>query len=179
MRRRDDDHQVAAHPYLSKNKSAPPRFPSVSLGVDKSLCRSLNRDHIQAALGVAQLEQLPGFLKRKREIFQQYQITLNDVEGLSISNVPDYADNNHWMNMLQIDSKTYGADREELMARLEINGIQTRPVWVLNHIQKPYQQYQSYKVEKAGKLANNSLCLPSSTNLTDEELNNVIIQING
>ena len=51
MRRRDDDHQVAAHPYLSKNETAPPRFPSVRLGVYKSLYRSLNRDHIQAALG--------------------------------------------------------------------------------------------------------------------------------
>ena len=129
--------------------------------------------NIQAALGVAQLEQLPGFLKKKKEIFQQYQTTLNDVDGLSISNVPDYADNNHWMNMLRININTYGADREELMARLEINGIQTRPIWALNHLQKPYKKCQSYKVERAEKLVSHSLCLPSSTNITNDNIDMV------
>ncbi|MDP7085975.1 MAG: DegT/DnrJ/EryC1/StrS family aminotransferase, partial [Dehalococcoidia bacterium] len=74
--------------------------------------------NIQAALGVAQLEQLPEILKRKKEIYNIYQSNLEDIEGLSISKVPDFADNNHWMNLLQIDSQVYGEDRETLMKRL-------------------------------------------------------------
>ena len=130
--------------------------------------------NIQAAVGVAQLEQLPGFLERKREIFHQYKTALNDVDGLTIANAPDYANNNHWMNVLQIDVETYGKDREELMHHLEGNGIQTRPLWHLNHLQKPYRACQTYKVKKAEKLVNNSLCLPSSINLSDEDQIRVI-----
>jgi aminotransferase in exopolysaccharide biosynthesis len=135
--------------------------------------------NIQAALGVAQLEQLPRFLERKGEISHQYQNALKGVDGLSIADVPNYADNNHWMNVLQIDNAVYDEDRDSIMQRLEKNRIQTRPVWALNHLQKPYKDCQSYKIEKAEELVNNSLCLPSSTNLSDEDLNKVIDILGG
>ena len=114
--------------------------------------------NIQAALGVAQLEQLPGFLLRKKDIHQQYNKAVEKIYELSMAAVPDYADNNHWMNLLQINSKTYGENREALMRRLEKNGIQTRPVWKLNHEQKPYKNCQHYKIENAKKLVEKSLC---------------------
>ena len=135
--------------------------------------------NIQAALGVAQLEQLPGFLERKREIYFQYQAALNGLDGLTIADVPDYADNNHWMNILQIDSAVYGVNREGLMKRLKQNGIQSRPVWMLNHLQKPYKNSQHYRIDQAEKLLKNTLCLPSSTNLPDENIQNVISWLNG
>jgi len=135
--------------------------------------------NIQAALGVAQLEQLPSILKRKKEIYDFYQSTIKNIDGLSLSKVPEYAHNNHWLNLLQIDSKVYNEDREVLMKRLEENGIQTRPVWKLNHEQKPYKDCQYYKVEKAKKLVENSLCLPSSSNLSNENLNKIVSVLNG
>jgi perosamine synthetase len=130
--------------------------------------------NIQAALGVAQLEQLPGFLERKREIFRQYKVALLDIEGLAIADVPDYSENNHWMNLLQIDGKAYNEDRNNLMQQLEKNRIQTRPVWALNHLQKPYLNCQSYKIEKAIELVEKSLCLPSSTSIESDQINKVI-----
>ena len=130
--------------------------------------------NIQAALGVAQLEQLPAILKRKKEIYDFYQSTIENIEGLSLSNPPDYADNNHWLNLLQIDKKVYNEDREVLMKRLEENGIQTRPVWKLNHEQKPYKDCQYYKIERAFSLVEKSLCLPSSTNLNFSSIKIII-----
>ena len=135
--------------------------------------------NIQAALGVAQLEQLPSILKRKKELYDLYHLKINSIEGLSLSKVPDYANNNHWLNLLQIDSKVYNQDREVLMKRLEENGIQTRPVWGLNHEQKPYKSCQYYKIGKAKKLVGNSLCLPSSSNLSNENLNKIVSVLNG
>ena len=135
--------------------------------------------NIQAALGVAQLEQLPSILKRKKEIYNFYQSTIENIDGLSLSKVPDYADSNHWLNLLQIDNKVYNEDREVLMKRLEENGIQTRPVWKLNHEQKSYEDCQYYKIEKAEKLVKNSLCLPSSSNLSNENLNKIVSALNG
>jgi len=93
---------------------------------------------------------------------------------LSIARGPNYARNNHWMNLLQIESEIFGETPKQLMNRLEENNVQTRPVWTLNHLQKPYQDCQSYQIEKAEELVRTSLCLPSSTNLTYENLNKVI-----
>jgi dTDP-4-amino-4,6-dideoxygalactose transaminase len=130
--------------------------------------------NIQAALGVAQMEQLPDILKRKKETHAFYKSALENINGISISKVPDYADNNHWLNLLQIDSAIYGDNREDLMRRLKESGIQTRPVWKLNHKQNLYKDYQHYKIENATKLVENSLCLPSSSNLTNEQINCII-----
>jgi aminotransferase in exopolysaccharide biosynthesis len=135
--------------------------------------------NIQAALGAAQLEQLSGFLKRKKDIHRRYVEEVEIIEGLTIAAVPRFANNNHWMNLLQIDSKAYGSEREALMARLEENGIQTRPVWALIHLQKPYRDCQSYKVERAKELVNNNLCLPSSTSLSDDQIHKVMDSMHG
>jgi len=132
--------------------------------------------NILSALGVAQLEQLPKFLNRKKEIFENYVNGIKTIDGLTIAKVPNYANNNQWLNILKIEKQIFGEDRETLMTRLEKNGIQTRPVWYLNHMQKPYEHCQTYKIEKAIKLLANSLCLPSSSNLSDEDLKKVINQ---
>jgi perosamine synthetase len=160
--------------YLSTQaKDDPIRYVHDEIGYNFRLT------NIQAALGVAQLEQLPVILKRKKEIYDLYHLTIKNIDGLSLSKVPDYADNNHWLNLLQIDSKVYNQDREVLMKRLEENGIQTRPVWGLNHEQKPYKGCQYYKIGKAKKLVGNNLCLPSSSNLSNENLNKIVSVLNG
>jgi len=153
-------------------KDDPVRFVHNEIGYNFRLT------NIQAALGVAQLEQLPKFLERKRQLFHLYENGLKDIQGLTIVNVPDYSKNNYWINLIQIDSKIYGKDRNKLMQWLKENGIQTRPLWGLNHMQKPYLGNQTYKIERAIKLLNNTLCLPSSTNLTNEDISRIIEKLN-
>ena len=158
-----------AHYLTTQAKDDPIRYVHNEIGYNFRLT------NIQAALGVAQLEQLPGFLERKWDIFHQYQAALQDIKGLKIVNVPNYADNNHWINILQINSEIYGEDREALMHHLEGNGIQTRPVWALNHLQKPYKDCQSnHRIENANVLVQSSLCLPSSSQLTKKQMNKII-----
>tara|TARA_Y100000816_G_scaffold84318_2_gene57894 strand:+ start:18999 stop:20156 length:1158 start_codon:yes stop_codon:yes gene_type:complete len=135
--------------------------------------------NIQAALGVAQLEQLPGFIKRKKEIHNYYKSTIDNIDGLAISKGPDFSSNNYWINILQIDSSAYNHNIENLMQRFDQKGIQTRPVWKLNHLQKPYKKFQNYKIINSCKLVENSLCLPSSFNLSDDDLNKVFKVLNG
>tara|TARA_X000000950_G_scaffold277437_1_gene366851 strand:- start:12178 stop:13335 length:1158 start_codon:yes stop_codon:yes gene_type:complete len=130
--------------------------------------------NIQAALGVAQLEKLSLFLQRKKEVFKTYKANLDKVDGLKISNVPNYADNNHWMTTLRINKESYGIDREQVMKFLQDKSIQTRPVWAPIHLQKPYSHFQRFKIEKCEKLVESSLCLPSSTGIEDDDLNYII-----
>ena len=147
--------------------------------VHQSIGYNFRMNNIQAAIGVAQLEQLSIFLNRKREIFNLYKQALNNIDGLNIANVPGYANNNHWINLLQINSQVYNEERETLMKRLEENGIQARPVWKLNHEQKSYKDCQYYKIEKAKTLVKSSLCLPSSSNLSDKNVNKIVSVLNG
>ena len=165
----DDEALAGKARYLTTQaKDDPVRYIHHEIGYNFRLT------NIQAALGIAQLEQLPKFLDKKQEIFREYRAALQDIEGLAIANAPDYARNNHWLNILQIDSEVFGEDREVIMQRLDDIGIQTRPVWTLNHLQKPYRGYQNYKIEKATELVKKSLCLPSSTNLSNGDINNIL-----
>ena len=161
----DDESLSEKAKYLSTQaKDDPIRYVHDEIGYNFRLT------NIQAALGVAQLEQLPAILKRKKEIYDFYQSKIENIKGLSLSKVPDYADNNHWLNLLQIDKKVYNEDRESLMKRLEENGIQSRPVWKLNHEQKPYKNCRSFETSNAKILVENSLCIPSSINLDKEKI---------
>ncbi|MBK9306935.1 MAG: LegC family aminotransferase [Nitrospira sp.] len=130
--------------------------------------------NIQAAIGVAQLECLQDFLEAKRRIYATYKDKVCAIEGVSVADVPAYAKNNHWMVAVQLDTRRYGKNREELMAFLKEQDIQTRPVWHLNHLQVPYRTCQSYRIEKAITLHEKTLCVPCSVNLTEGDIDCVI-----
>ena len=130
--------------------------------------------NIQAALGVAQLEKLPEYLEIKKKNYMIYKKEIDKIKGLHIDETPDYADNNYWMYSLQIDKEIYGKDRKELMQHLTENKIQTRPVWYLNHLQKPYKDCQSYKIEKAFELLEKTLNIPCSVNLNNNKVFGII-----
>ena len=92
------------------------------------------------------------------KIYKLYKQKINKIKGLQITDVPKYANNNHWMYPLQIDKNIYGKDKEELMKFLSEYNIQTRPIWFLNHLQKPYRNCAVYKINNAKKLNDSSLC---------------------
>ncbi len=133
--------------------------------------------NLQAAVGLAQMEQLPGFLEAKRRQYEEYRSQIEAIPGLHLAAVPPYASNNHWMHCLQIDDARYREDREAVMQRLAGHGIQTRPVWRLNHLQVPYAGCQSYRIEKATALSTQTLNLPCSVNLTSPQIQAVIGQL--
>lgn len=130
--------------------------------------------NLQAAVGVAQLEQLPAYVEAKRRNYQLYKRHIDLIPGLRIAGVPDCAANNCWMYALQVERAKYGMDREELMRYLEERGIQTRPVWQLNHLQKPYRDCQRYRIERAPDLLEQTLNIPCSIALDESQINRVI-----
>ncbi len=130
-------------------------------------------NNLQAAMGVAQLEQLDKFIEIKRKNYEIYKKEISNIDGLTVADVPEYCSSNFWFYALQIDKEKYGKDREELMKYLDENGIQTRPVWYLNHLQKPYKENQLYRIEKALELWKKTLNLPCSVGLKRQEINDI------
>jgi len=135
--------------------------------------------NIQAALGVAQLEQLSEYIRIKTNNFMKYKTEIDKINGLKLAEPPAYAESNYWFYAMQIDGDVYGKNQEELMKYLSDNNIQSRPVWHLNHLQKPYKNCQSYKIEKAFKLLENTLNIPCSLNLQKEDIERVVKVLNG
>ena len=130
--------------------------------------------NIQAALGVAQLERLPEFLEAKKRNYETYKKAIDDIHGLHLAKTPPYANNNYWMYGLQVDKDVYGKDREELIDCFSRKGIETRPVWHLNNLQKPYQDCQVYEIDNSHKLHRRTLNIPCSVNLFPEQIKSVI-----
>ncbi|MGC9364399.1 MAG: LegC family aminotransferase [Fidelibacterota bacterium] len=130
--------------------------------------------NIQAALGVAQLEQLREYIDIKRKNWKYYKTNIESIPGLSLADVPEYGQSNYWFYCLKIDSKVYGMDRETLMQYLSKHNIQTRPVWYLNHLQKPYKNCQHYQIENAFRLFEQTLNIPCSVNLTQAQCDMVL-----
>jgi len=170
-----DDEKLAdkARYLTTQAKKDPIRYIHEEIGYNFRL------SNINAAVGVGQLEQLDDILEKKKKIYQQYVEKVGQINGLSISLVPDFADNNHWLNILRIEPEKYGKDRDALMKILADEGIQTRPVWYPNHFQKPYKDCQAYHIENAEHLVETSLCLPSSSQLVEEDIIRIIRVLNG
>jgi len=126
--------------------------------------------NLQSAIGLAQLEQLRGFIKTKKKNYSLYKNLLSKVEGLKILDIPKGTSPNYWFYSLVVEEKQFGMNRNEVMNCLEAQGIQTRPIWYLNHLQRPYRKNQAYKIEKALWFWKRVLNLPCSTNLQIKQI---------
>ena len=133
--------------------------------------------NLQAALGTSQIDQLESFIETKIKNYNIYKEELEKIEGLEILPFVKGIRANHWFYSLKIDKEKYGIGRDELLQKLVDAGIQTRPIWGLIHQQKPYSACQNYKIEKALYYYDRILNLPCSSNLTEEEVYQVIEKI--
>ena len=87
--------------------------------------------------------------------------------------IPRDTSPNYWFYSLLVEKKVYGMGREKLMNHLTKKNIQSRPIWYLNHLQRPYRKNQVYKIEKAPWFWKRVLNLPCSTSLQEEQINNI------
>lgn len=130
--------------------------------------------NLQAALGVAQLEQLENFIQTKSQNYKLYQEGIENIEGLSLLPFHSGTRPNYWFYSLVVEKEQYGLDIHNLMQAFAVQHIQTRPIWGLIHQQKPYTKNQTYAISKAKEYCQKVLNLPCSTNLTPDEVNEIL-----
>lgn len=129
--------------------------------------------NLQAALGLAQLEQLEGFIKIKEENYNLYREAFKKIEGLTILNFRNSIRTNYWFYSLYSDDR-YPLNRDEIINYLASKSIQSRPIWGLISDQKPYWGSQTYKIEEAEVYRKHIVNIPCSTNLSREDVFYVI-----
>lgn len=129
--------------------------------------------NLQAALGVAQMEWLEEFISRKQRNYELYKADFEGFEYGVLMPFRENTDSNKWFYSICIDRDHVKASMREIIIALEDKGIQTRAIWGLINEQKPYLLADTYKLEKAAYFADRILNIPSSTQITEEEIHYV------
>jgi len=124
--------------------------------------------NIQAAVGVAQLEQLHSFLKRKKYIRQYYKNALEDIKGISF--FPATEGSSCWFSGMVLPVGMGIRDVRNIIGKLKEKGIEARSFWKPVHLQSPYVSAPHTATENADRLWDRIITLPCSTGITDEEL---------
>lgn len=126
--------------------------------------------NLQAALGVAQMEELPVFIERKRANYDKYAELFADFDLVKLIPFREGTYSNKWFYSLEINRDKISASMREIITALEGYGVQTRAIWGLINEQVPYLGDDTYKIEKAPYYATRILNIPSSTQITGEEI---------
>lgn len=133
--------------------------------------------NLQAALGVAQLEELPGFIRRKQENYMLYKKLFEGFELGRLMNFREGTSSNQWFYSLEINREKISASMGEIIMKLEKRGVGTRAIWGLVNEQKPYRDEVTYRLEIAPYYAERILNLPCSTGIAEEEIVYVTEQV--
>ncbi|MDR1695381.1 MAG: LegC family aminotransferase [Endomicrobium sp.] len=128
--------------------------------------------NIQAALGIAQLEQLDSFIEIKKNNHKLYGKLLKNSKGVEFVNfhAADYA--NYWFYSLKIKSGDISV-RDKFIKYMSENKVQVRPLWKLNHTQKPFLHFKKTDCSNAEKFYKQIVNIPCSSNLSEEDVERV------
>jgi dTDP-4-amino-4,6-dideoxygalactose transaminase len=133
--------------------------------------------NVSAGIGRGQLLVLPERVAARQRNFKIYQQALGNLPGVEFMPEADYGTSTRWLTCLTFDSDVSGIDREKVRLRLLEQQIETRPVWKPLHLQPVFANCECIAGEIAEDLFDKGLCLPSGSNLTDEDLERVIHEI--
>jgi len=120
--------------------------------------------NLNAALGCAQLEQLPTMLAAKRALFKRYQAAFSSVKGVSLVSEPDQCQSNYWLQTLLLDVNQ-AEQRDLILATTNADGYMTRPVWILMHELEQFKNCPRMDLSTAHSLSQRLINIPSSSGL--------------
>jgi perosamine synthetase len=129
--------------------------------------------NLQAAVGVAQLEQIDSFIEIKRTNAKKYTDRLKNIVGIKTPVEKEWAKNVYWMYALEL-SEDMGINATQMAQHLAEKGITTRPFFLGLHEQPVFHKMGLFIGERypvAERIARQGLYLPSGHTLTDEQIN--------
>ncbi|MDF2553883.1 MAG: aminotransferase class I/II-fold pyridoxal phosphate-dependent enzyme [Chryseobacterium sp.] len=135
--------------------------------------------NIVAGIGRGQMEVLNDRVKARRKMHDFYVEIFKDIDGVEVFSEPneDYY-SNHWLSAIVIDENKAGKNREELRLALLEDNIESRPLWKPMHLQPVFADAPYYGTNISERLFDNGLCLPSGSNLSDDDRARIKIKIN-
>jgi perosamine synthetase len=120
--------------------------------------------NLNAALGCAQLEQLPKFLAAKRNLFFKYERAFREVENVQLVHEPAGCQSNYWLQALVLDESIAGM-RDQVLQSTNDAGYMTRPAWTLMHKLDHFADCPRSPLPVAESLSQRLINIPSSASL--------------
>ncbi|WP_392479106.1 DegT/DnrJ/EryC1/StrS family aminotransferase [Nostoc sp. C110] len=168
----DDPQLVAKARFLATQaRDSSPHYQHSEIGYNYRL------SNVLAGIGRGQLRLLNERVAARRRNFKIYQQVLGNLPGIEFMPEAIFGCATRWLTCLTIDPATFGADREQVRIALAAQQIETRPVWKPLHLQPVFAECEYIGDTVAKDLFTHGLCLPSGSNLTDEDLEQVISEI--
>ena len=139
----------------------------------KEIGYNYRMSNVLAAIGRGQLRVLEEHVEARRRNFEAYKQMLGDLPGLEFMPEAPWGRHSRWLTTLTIDPEEFGTDREAVRLALESENIEARPVWKPMHQQPIFKKYEKIGGRVADSLFEAGLCLPSSSNLDQSQLERV------
>lgn len=117
---------------------------------------------LNAALGCAQMEKLPEFLKLKKKLNDDYARNFSNIGGCDFINSPDHSQSNHWLNAIRLTPENKSARNTVLDALNEV-GFGSRPIWALLNTLPHFADCPAMSLDAAEDLAARIINIPSSS----------------
>lgn len=163
-----DDDEIASKARILRDHGMSPqkRYWHTELGFNYRMT------NLQAAVGVAQMRKFDWIVKKKKNIADWYISNLSGCNGLVLPPNLSWADNVFWLFTILIDEEKFGVSVCKLAEDLKSNGIDTRPVFYPIHTQPIYANNHEKGFPCAERLNRMGLSLPSSPDLTSDDVIN-------
>ena len=134
--------------------------------------------NVSAAIGVGQLSVLADRVAARRANHDFYQVLLGEVKGIHFLTEPEGYFSNRWLSCILIDpAQTGGISREHVRLALEKEKIESRPLWKPMQLQPLFTEARHYGSNYSEELFDLGLCLPSGSNLTEDQKTHIANQL--
>ena len=148
----------------------------------KEIGYNYRMSNVCAAIGCGQFENLDDKIRMKREIFKRYEEAFKGIDEITMIVEPEGMMSTHWLSIMRLadDSRVKPID---IMEALEAEDIESRPIWKPMHMQPVFADCEFFAHDDARPVSEdlfeNGVCLPSDTNMTEAEQEQVIGIIKG
>lgn len=130
--------------------------------------------NICAGIGRGQMEVLSDRIQQRRAINEFYKDVFSNIDAVNVfSEASSDFFSNHWLSCITIDKKVTTRTNQELMAAFAEENIETRPLWKPMHLQPVFNDCQYYGETVSEELFTAGLCLPSGSNITNDDKNRI------
>jgi pyridoxal phosphate-dependent aminotransferase EpsN len=135
--------------------------------------------NVSAAIGLGQLEVLDQRVEQRRSIFAKYAEAFAHLPGIQFMPEPDWSHGSRWLSALTIDPDMAGVSREQIRCGLLEHEIESRPLWKPMHMQPLFRGARYIGAGFDQSLFEKGLCLPSSSDMTADQQDEVITRVRG
>lgn len=165
-----DDEATIAH---ARKLSTQARDPKMARHQHSEIGFNYRLSNVLAGIGRGQMRVIDDRVASRMRNFDFYQERLGKLPGIDFMPDAGWGTHTRWFSCITIDPKLFGFTNMEILSQLNAEKIETRPIWMPMHMQPVFQAYESYGGAVAESLFDCSLCLPSGSSLTVDDLDRI------